>query len=105
MRVTKDMPTPTDLKSLKRFLGIFNHLSKFLPNLSSVSEPLLRLEVKDAEWRCHFAFACRALTPAEGRYAQSEKELLLVVFARRMFDTYLGHCACENRSSASGNYV
>ena len=50
MRVTKDMPTPTDLKSLKRFLGIFNHLSKFLPNLSSVSEPLLRLEVKDAEW-------------------------------------------------------
>ena len=45
VRVTKDMPTPTDLKSLKRFLGIFNHLSKFLPNLSSVSEPLLRLEV------------------------------------------------------------
>ena len=50
VRVIKDMPTPTDLKSLKRFLGIFNHLSKFLPNLSSVSEPLLRLEGKDAEW-------------------------------------------------------
>lgn len=160
VRVTKDMPIPTDLKSLKRFLGIFNYLSKFLPYLFSVSEQLLRLEVKDAEW-CwlpvhdkavqniksffykapvlkfyditqdttvesdasrsglgatllhggggggvrHFAFACRALTPAEGRYAQIEMELLSVVFARKMFDTYLGHCACENRSSAIGNYA
>ena len=46
----KDMPTPTDKKSLKRFLGMVNYVSKFLPNLSSVSEPLRRLEVKDAEW-------------------------------------------------------
>ena len=48
--VIKDIPTPTDLKSLKRFRGIFNYLSKFLPNLSSVSELLLRFEGKDAEW-------------------------------------------------------
>ena len=53
----------------------------------------------------HFAFAFRAITPAEGRYAQIEMELLSVVFARKMFDTYLGHCACENRSSAIGNYA
>ena len=34
------------------------------------------------------AFASRALTPAEGRYAQIEKELLSVVFACDRFDTY-----------------
>ena len=35
------------------------------------------------------AFALRALTPAESRYAQIEKELLSVVFACKRFDTYL----------------
>ena len=139
VRAIRDMPVPTDVKSLKRFLGMVTYLAKFLPNLSSVCEPLRRLELKDAEW-CWLsvhdeavqsikslvceapvlkfydvnrevtiesdaslsglgasllqegqpvAFASRALTPAEGRYAQIEKELLSVVFACERFDTYL----------------
>ena len=139
VRAIKDMPTPTDVRSLKRFLGMVNYLAKFLPNLSSISVPLRRIEVKDAKW-CWLpvhneaiqkikdlvceapvlkfydvarevtvesdaslsglgatllqegqpvAFASRALTPAEGRYAQIEKELLSVVFACERFDTYL----------------
>ena len=40
----RDMPTPTDVRSLKRFPG------KFSPNISSVCEPSRRLDLKDAEW-------------------------------------------------------
>ena len=50
VQAIRDMPVPTDVKSLKRFLGMVIYLAKFLPNLSSVCEPLRRLELKDAEW-------------------------------------------------------
>ena len=32
------------------YLGMVTYLAKFLPNLSSVCEPLSGLEFKDAEW-------------------------------------------------------
>ena len=38
------MPEPTDEVSVKRFLGMANYLSKFLPHLSTVTETLRRLE-------------------------------------------------------------
>ena len=44
------MPKPTDVQSVKRFLGMANYLSKFLPHLSTVTEPLRQLEDKDVEW-------------------------------------------------------
>ena len=44
------MPKPTDVQSVKRFLGMANYLSKFLPHLSTVTEPLRRLRYKDVEW-------------------------------------------------------
>ena len=44
------MPKPTDVQSVKRFLGMANYLSKFLPRLSTVTEPLRRLEDKHVEW-------------------------------------------------------
>ena len=36
VRALRDMPIPTDVKSLKRFLGIVTYLAKFLPKLSSI---------------------------------------------------------------------
>ena len=45
VRAIRDMPTPTNVKSLKRFLGMVTYLAKFLPNLYRVSKPLRRLEL------------------------------------------------------------
>ena len=44
------MPDPTDVQSLRRFLGMVNYLSKFLPRLSEETEVLRKLTEKDAEW-------------------------------------------------------
>ena len=46
----QNMQTPHDVKSLQRLLGFLNYLSKFLPPLSDVCEPLRRLTDKDVEW-------------------------------------------------------
>ena len=45
-----EMPAPTDVKGLKRFLGMVNYLAKFLPSLSDMTEPLRRLEDRDVKW-------------------------------------------------------
>ena len=45
------MPEPEDATALKRFLGMVNYLSKFMPHLSEMTEPLRRLGDKDVEWQ------------------------------------------------------
>ena len=45
------LPEPEDVTALKRFLGMVNYLSKFMPHLSEMTEPLRRLEDKDTEWQ------------------------------------------------------
>ena len=45
-----DMPIPSTVKELQRFMGMVNYLGKFLPSLSKVSEPLWKLLEKDAIW-------------------------------------------------------
>jgi hypothetical protein len=46
-----EMPSPTDVKGVKLFLGMVNYLAKFLPLLSDITQPLRKLEDKDVE-RC-----------------------------------------------------
>ncbi len=50
VRAVLDMPNPTDTKGVLRFVGFVNYLSKFMPRLSEVCEPLRRLLDKDVQW-------------------------------------------------------
>ena len=45
-----DMPIPSNVKELQRFMGMVNYLGKFLPSLSKVSKPLRKLLEKNAIW-------------------------------------------------------
>jgi hypothetical protein len=134
-----NMPTPTCAEGLSRFIGMGNWLSKFIPNFSSVTQPLRQLLQDDVTWAWSavhdeavrrvkelvstapvlrffnpsspaiiqtdasstglgsclmqdghpVAFASRALTDAETRYAQIEKELLAIVFACNKFSNLI----------------
>ena len=44
------MPRPEDLTELRRFLGMVNYMSKFLPSLASTMQPLNHLLKKDVPW-------------------------------------------------------
>lgn len=138
VKAVMHMPTPTDVSAVRRFVGFITYLSKFLPRLSDLCEPLRKLTVQNAEWswldtheravteikrlvctspvlkyydpkeeltlQCDasltglgasllqngqpIAFASRALTNTETRYAQIEKEMLAVVFGLERFHQY-----------------
>ena len=45
------MPPPTDVSSLKSFLGSVQFYGKFIPNLASMAEPLYRLTKKANPWK------------------------------------------------------
>ena len=134
-----NMATLTDVKAIKRFLGTVTYLSKFIPNFSTIIEPLRALIKSDMSWTwtetqqaafdnlkqlvvvspvlryvdtskpaviqvdasstglgsclmqdgAPIAFASRALTDCETRYAQIEKEILVIVFASEKFAYYI----------------
>ena len=46
----KDIPTPSNVAELRRFLGMINHLSKFAPNLADKTKPLRDLVIKNNTW-------------------------------------------------------
>ena len=56
----KEMSPPTGVPSLRSFLGSVQFYGKFLPNLSTVTEPLHRLTRKEVRWNWgiseHMAF-------------------------------------------------
>ena len=46
-----EMSEPGDITALKRFLGMVNYLSKYMPRLSDMTEPLRRLDDKEVEFQ------------------------------------------------------
>ena len=45
-----EMPQPKDIAAVQRLLGLYQYLSKFLPNLSDITKPLRECTQKDSEW-------------------------------------------------------
>ena len=45
-----EMPQPKDIAAVQRLLGLSQYLSKFLPNLSDITNPLRECTQKDSEW-------------------------------------------------------
>ena len=50
VRAVKEMPSPADKPALLRFLGMVNYISKFIPNLANLTQPLRELLHKEVEW-------------------------------------------------------
>ena len=44
------MPAPSDISSLRSFLGSLQFYGKFLPDLATVAKPLYRLTKKEVQW-------------------------------------------------------
>ena len=139
VQAIQEMPVPQSVPAVQRLLGLVQYLSKFLPHLADISQPLRILTQKDKDWvweeaqqkafetlktaisstpvlryynikdevtlQCDasqsglgvallqneqpVAYASRALTSAETRYAQIEKELLAIVYGCDHFESYV----------------
>lgn len=50
VRAIMEMETPEDKPALERFLGMVAYLSKFIPHLSTLTEPLRELKQKEVAW-------------------------------------------------------
>ena len=50
VQALKELPPPSNVATLRSFLGMMNYLSRFIKDFSIVSEPLRRLTKKDADW-------------------------------------------------------
>ena len=51
VKAIRDMTAPQDCKGVARYLGMINYLTKYLPNVSTIAEPLRRLiNAKEFIW-------------------------------------------------------
>lgn len=46
-----DMPTPQNVEDVQRLNGFVTYLSRFMPKLADIMEPIRRLTCKGTEWQ------------------------------------------------------
>ena len=51
IKAVLDLDKPTSVESIQQLNGFVNYLSKFMPNLSEIMEPIRRLIRKDEPWK------------------------------------------------------
>nr|XP_042909763.1 uncharacterized protein K02A2.6-like [Parasteatoda tepidariorum] len=60
IQAVQEMPRPSNIEEIKRFLGLVTYYSRFMPNFSTISYPLRRLLRKNQPWlwtaSCESAF-------------------------------------------------
>ena len=72
-----NMPTPTDVPSLRRFLGTVGYFSKFLPKLAGMTKPLTALSAKHVIW---------SWEPEHDRAINKVKKLITQVSVLKHYD-------------------
>ena len=50
LKAVQEAPRPTNVTEMKSFVGLLNYYGRFLPQLSSVLEPLYKLQRKKVRW-------------------------------------------------------
>ena len=50
VKAISDLEKPTNVKELRRYLGMVNYLGRYIPHLSSICQPLNALLHNEAEW-------------------------------------------------------
>ena len=91
-RAVLEMEKPSDVQGVQRLIGVVTYLAKFLPQLSTVSEPLRRLTDKDSEFDW---------LPQHEEALQQIKKLISVAPVLRYYDVNLP-VTLESDSSERG---
>ena len=50
VRAIRDMQAPTSVKEVRRFVGMTNFFSRFMPHMANVLQPLHQITGKDVAW-------------------------------------------------------
>ena len=50
VKAIKEMPMPENVREVRRFVGMANFFSRFMPNMATALQPLHQLTAKDAAW-------------------------------------------------------
>ena len=85
-----EMPDPTNLPELRRFMGMVNYLGRYLPDLSTVLKPISQLLEKNREW---------VWGPAQAKAAAKVREMLTEAPTLAFFDPHKAMFVSADTSS------